>query len=127
MMETGGNALDEAPELLIDPITGSKAHGMKVIGILLSHVDDSFFTGTPEFMQYVVKEIGREYKIGSEDWNDIMFCGQRVKWIVDERITKLYISVDQERGIEDLAEIIYDEVYLWIQNAMLISITSIGA
>ena len=40
---TGDSALDEALELLLDPITGSPAHGREVVGILLIHVDDSFF------------------------------------------------------------------------------------
>ena len=53
----GDNALDEALELLLDPITGSPAHGREVVGILLIHVDDSFFTGTPEFLSYLVHEI----------------------------------------------------------------------
>merc|ERR1711953_211796 len=106
---TGDNALDEALELLLDPVTGSPAHGREVVGILLIHVDDSFFTGTPEFMKFLVHEIGKEYKIGSEDWNDIMFCGQRTKWVYDEHGKKSHIDVDQERGIDDLAEVIYDK------------------
>ena len=105
---TGDQALDEALELLMDPVTGSKAHGKYVVGILLIHVDDSFFTGTPEFMTYLASRIGDEYKIGSEDWNDIMFCGQRVKWIFNDQGTKQYISVDQERCIEALEEIVFD-------------------
>ena len=41
---TGDNDLDEALELLLYPITGSPAHGREVVGILLIHVDDSFFS-----------------------------------------------------------------------------------
>ena len=59
-------------------------------------------------MMYLAHTIGQEYKIGSEDWNDIMFCGQRVKWIFDEEGTKQYINVDQERAIETLEEIVFD-------------------
>ena len=54
-------------------------------------------------MSYLVRETGKEYKIGSEDWNDIMFCGQRTKWIHDEHGQKSHIDVDQERGIDDQA------------------------
>ena len=68
----GDNALDDAPELLLDPITGSPAHDKEVVGILLIHVDDGFFAGTPECMAYLVNQIGKEYKIGSEDWIDII-------------------------------------------------------
>ena len=106
---TGDSALDEALELLLYQITGSPAHGREVVGILLIHVDDSFFTGTPELMTYLVKETGKEYKIGSEDWNDVMFCGQRSKLLFNERLEKDHIDVDQERGIDDLAEVIYDK------------------
>ena len=60
-------------------------------------------------MKFLVAEIGKEYKIGSEDWNDNMFCGQRTKWIHDEKGEKNHIDVDQERGIDDLAEVIYDK------------------
>ena len=45
----------QALELLLDPTTGSPAHGSEVVGILLIHVDDSFFTGTPEIMAYLVR------------------------------------------------------------------------
>ena len=55
---TGDNALDEALELLLDPITGSPAYGREVVGILLTHVDDSFFAGTPKLMSYLVRDIG---------------------------------------------------------------------
>ena len=37
--------LDAALDLLLDPITGSKAHGMKIEGICTIHVDDLFMTG----------------------------------------------------------------------------------
>ena len=86
----------------------SPAHGREVVGILLIHVDDSFFTGTPEFVSFLAREIEKEYKIGSEDWND-MFCGQRTKWVDDEKCQKSHIDVDEERGIDDLAEVIYDK------------------
>ena len=55
---------------------------------------------SPEVMAYVVNEIGKEYKIGSEGWNGIMFCGQR---------TKSHIDMHQERGTDDLAEVVYDK------------------
>ena len=55
-----------------------------------------------------MKEICKEYKTGSEDWNDLMFCGQRTKWLYNDKREKDQIDVDQERGIDDLAEVIYD-------------------
>merc|ERR1711953_1372353 len=38
-----------------------------------------------------------------------MFCGQRTKRIYDETGKKSHIDVDQERGIDDLAEVVYDK------------------
>ena len=106
---TGDSAIDAAFELLTHPITGSKAHGKGVVGILLLHVDDSFFTGTHEFMTYLVNEMGKEYKTGSEGWSDIMFCGQRITCTLNDQNYTQYIRVDQEGGIVDLAEIDYDK------------------
>ena len=70
---------------------------MKLYGVLLIHVDDSFFTGTPELMNFFVKEIGKEYKIGSEDWNDIMFCGQLNGYTTTKvkRITSMWIRKEE--------------------------------
>ena len=53
-------------------------------------------------MKFLVTEIGKEYKIGSEDWNDIMFCGQRTKWLYDEQGRKKCIDVDQEEELTTL-------------------------
>ena len=38
-----------------------------------------------------------------------MFCGQRTKWLYDDNNEKDHIDVDQERGIDDLAEVVYDK------------------
>ena len=59
-------------------------------------------------MSYISTEIGKSYKIGSEDWNDIIFCGQRIKWVISDDNRKEVITVDQERGIDDLVEVIFN-------------------
>ena len=41
------STMDESLEYLLDPVTGSPAHGKKVHGAVALHVDDLFFTGTP--------------------------------------------------------------------------------
>ena len=64
----------------MDPISGSKARGKKVEGILTIHVDDAFFTGTKVFKTQVIEKLRNDFHVGSEDTNDIMFVGQRVKW-----------------------------------------------
>ena len=47
--------------------------------------DDLFITGTQEFLEKFKKVVKSQFKIGHEDVNDLMFTGQRVKWIIDEK------------------------------------------
>ena len=47
------------------------------------HVDDMFMAGDKEFRDCVICGLRRDFQIGSEDKNDIMFVGQRIRWIVD--------------------------------------------
>jgi hypothetical protein len=58
------------------------------IGMCCLHVDDLFITGTPEFLEKFKKVVKSQVKIGHEDVNDLMFTGQRVKWIIDEKTKK---------------------------------------
>ena len=59
-------------------------------------------------MKTVVEGLRRDFKVGSEDKNDIMFVGQRIQWIDYESPGKRYIQVDQERKVEELSEIVFD-------------------
>ena len=72
----------------MDPVNGSNAKGRKPIGMCCLHVDDLFITGTPEFLEKFKKVVKSQFKIGHEDVNDLMFTGQRVKWIIDEKTEK---------------------------------------
>ena len=74
---------DGALELLLDPITGSKAKGKTVEGIVTIHVDDAFMTGTPAFKRKVVEALRKDFKVGSEDIDDYMFVGQRFNGLMD--------------------------------------------
>jgi hypothetical protein len=56
-------------------------------------------TGTPEFEKRVLQKIRKDYQIGSEDKDDIVFTGQRVRW------HRTVLTVDQDKAIEELAEI----------------------
>ena len=43
-------------------------------------MDDLFCVGDKEFYHHVVSAIQKDYHIGSEDTNDVLFVGQRVCW-----------------------------------------------
>jgi len=99
--------LDGALELLLDPVTGSPAHGRQVEGVVTIHVDDALMAGTPKFRKLVVDSLRRDFQVGSEDLNDILFVGQRIRWI-DKGKKGERIQVDQERKIEELSQIALD-------------------
>ena len=102
--------IDETIEYMLDPISGSAARGKVVLGIVCIHVDDCFCSGGPEFYRRIIQGIKKDFEIGSEDLNDVMYCGQRVRW-VDKDKDSGYITVDQDLKVEELSEItIPDEV-----------------
>ena len=72
--------IDQAIESLTDPITGSPSRGKTVSGIICLHVDDLFCVGDQEFYQCVISSIQKDFQIGSEDTNEILFVGARVCW-----------------------------------------------
>ena len=90
--------IENVIESLTDPITGSPSHGKSVSGIICLHVDDLFCVGDKEFYHHVVSAIQKDYQIGSEDTNDVLFVGQGVRWKAEDN--KSFIQVDRERGIE---------------------------
>ena len=99
--------IDGALELLLDPISGSKARNKVVEGIVTIHVDDCFMCGTNKFMEAVVARLRKDFQVGSEDKNDIMFVGQRIRWI-NQGQKNGYIQVDQEKKVEELSEVSLD-------------------
>ena len=42
--------------------------------------------GSPEFEKRVLAKIRKDFNVGSEDKNDIMFVGQRIKWKSHENL-----------------------------------------
>ena len=72
----------------MDPVNGSNAKGRKPIGMCCLHVNDLFIAGTPDFLERFKKVVKSQFKIGHEDVNDLMFTGQRVKWIIYEKTKK---------------------------------------
>ena len=88
----------------MDPIAGSPATGKSVAGIINLFVDDLFGTGGTEMEQRVVARPRKDFEIGSEDWNDVTFKGQRIRWTKDPQAGSC-IEVSQQKAIEELEEI----------------------
>ena len=74
---------DAAFEKIMDPIAGSPATGKSVAGITNLFVDDLFGTGGNEMEQRVLARLRKDFQVGSEDWNDVLFTGQRTRWMED--------------------------------------------
>ena len=84
--------LDAAIDYLTDPVSASPGCGRVTSGVICLHVDDLFMTGDDEFVRDIYQKLTKEYAVGSEDKNNIEFCGQRIhcqKLQREERITLL--------------------------------------
>eukprot|EP00435_Cladocopium_sp_Y103_P061050 s1851_g22.t1 len=55
--------VEELLEHFMDPVSGSNAKGGKPIGVCWLHVDDSFITGTPEFLEKFKRVDKSQFKI----------------------------------------------------------------
>ena len=66
-------------------------------------------SGDPIFEKKIVELLRRDFKVGSEDINDVLFVGQRVKWIDRVDGKKRQIRVDQETKVEELSDINFDK------------------
>ena len=99
--------VEELLEHFMDPVNGSNAKGRKPIGMCCLHVDDLFIAGTPELLKKFKRVIRSQFKIGHEDINDLMFTGQRVKWVIDEKTKKKsHITVEQSLCVSELTEVV---------------------
>jgi len=96
------SVLDKAIDMLLDPVSGSPAKNKTVLGIITIHVDDLLITGGKAFRDNIVPRLRKDFQVGSEDLNDVLFVGQRCKWMKD------HIQVDQERAVEELSEVQLD-------------------
>ena len=86
-------------EYILDPVTGSPSRGKQTEGFVCLHVDDLFASGTPKFLASLKEKLKKDYQIGSETYDNIMFCGQRVRWQGN------VLVVDQDRQVDELSEI----------------------
>ena len=73
-------------------------------GIINLFVDDLFGTGGNEMEQHVLTRQRKDFQVGSEDWNDVTFTGQRIRCTTDPQ-TGSHIEVSREKAIEELEEI----------------------
>ena len=76
-------AIRAAFERMLDLIEGSPVTGKSVAGILNPFVDGLFGTGGTEMEQRVPARLKKGVHVDSEDWNDVLFTGQKNS--LDER------------------------------------------
>ena len=66
--------MEAAFEKTLDPIAGSPETAKSVARIINLFVDDIFGKLTRQ---------RKDFQVGSEDWNDVAFTGQRIRWTQD--------------------------------------------
>ena len=96
--------LEDALELLMNASVRNNSQGRKPEGFICLHVDDLYMAGSPEFEKRVLSKIRKDFNVGSEDKNDIMFVGQRIKWKNHDNFGS-YVSCDQKLAVDQLEEI----------------------
>ena len=89
---------DAACDKILEPIEGSPATGKSMAGIINLFVDDLFGTGGTEMEQRVLARLRKDIQVGSEDWNDVLFTGQRIRLMKFSQLGPS-IEVCQERAI----------------------------
>ena len=77
-------SISEAIHHLMDPVARNNAQGRRPHGFICLHVDDLFMGGGKVFESQVLTSLHKNFAVGSEDKNDIMFVGQRIKWKIHE-------------------------------------------
>ena len=73
-------------------------------GTINLFVDDLFGTGGTEMEQRVLARLRNDFQVGSEDWNDVSFTGQRIRWTQDPKNWIVH-EVNPKKAIEELEEI----------------------
>ena len=101
-------SIAEAIDHLMDPVSRNNAQGRRPHGFVCLHVDDLFMGGDKVFEQKVLSHLRKNFAVGSEDKNDIMFVGQRIKWKTHDKYGP-YISCDQKLAVDAVEEIKIDK------------------
>ena len=100
--------ISEAIDHLMDPVARNNAQGRRPHGFICLHVDDLFMAGDKVFESKVLSSLRKNFAVGSEDKNDIMFVGQRIKWKTHDKYGP-YISVDQKLAVDAVEEVKIDK------------------
>ena len=95
---------DDAYDRMLDPIASSPATRKTMAWIINLFVDDLFGTSGTEMEQRALPRLRKDFQVGSEDWNDVTFTRQRIRWINDSQPGS-YIEVIQQKAIDELKEI----------------------
>ena len=101
---TSNDPVQDAIDVLLDPVAQNNAQGRRPHGFICLHVDDLFMAGDKVFADKVLASIRKDFNVGSEDKNDIMFVGQRIKWKTHDKQGP-YISCDQKLAVDAVEEI----------------------
>ena len=106
---TSTEPVKEALDMLLDPVAQNNAQGRKPHGFMCLHVDDLFLAGDKVFADRVLASIRyKDFNIGSEDKNDIVFVGQRIKWKTHDKHGP-YISCGQKLAVDAVEEIKFEK------------------
>ena len=100
--------ISEAIDHLMDPVARNNAQGRRPHGFICLHVDDLFMAGDKVFESKVLSSLRKNFAVGSEDKNDIMFVGQHIKWKTHDKYGP-YISVDQKLAVDAVEEVKIDK------------------
>ena len=92
----------------MDLIALNNAQGREVHGFVCLHVDDLYMGGDDHFVKQVPGNTRKDFNVGSEDKNDIMFVGQRIRWKECPKHGP-YISVDQKLAVDAVEEIKFEK------------------
>ena len=92
----------------MDPVARNNAKGRRTHGFISLHVDDLFMAGDKVFESKVFSSLRKNFAVGSEDKNDIMFVGQRITWKTHEKYGS-YVSVDQKLAVDAVEEVKIDK------------------
>ena len=101
----------------MDPVARKNAQGRRPHGFICLHVDDLFMAGDKVFESKVLSSLRKNFAVGSEDKNNIMFVGQRIKWKTHDKYGP-YISVDQKLAVDAVEEVKIDKSLKDTSNAI---------
>ena len=116
---TSNDPAQEAIDMLLDPVAQNNAQGRRPHGFICLHVDDLFMAGDKVFADKVLANIRKDFNVRSEDKNDIMFVGQRIKWKTHDKQGP-YISCDPKLAVDAAEEIKFEK-----QTTLLVTLKCI--